>query len=333
MRILVTGAAGFIGSHLCEALLHEGHSVVGLDAFVPYYPRAVKEANLSISLADPDFTFHELDLRTADLLPIVMSVDAVIHEAAMPGLPQSWTHFDAYAECNLLATQRLAEAARRTGLQRFVYISTSSVYGKSAVGAENAPLAPVSPYGVTKLAAENLLRAYADAFSMPLVVLRYFSVYGPRQRPDMAYHRFIRAMLDGTQITVFGDGSATRTSTYISDCVRGTIQALERGSNNAVYNLGGKWALSVMETIRLLAELVGVEPELAYAPTRPGDQTETRAIIDKARAELGYEPTVQPFGGLSRQVDWQRSHESRLGPSRRGADPDLERDPALSPHP
>lgn len=321
MRVLVTGAAGFIGSHLCEALLQDGYSVVGLDSFVPYYARAIKEANLATCLAHPAFTFCELDLRTDDLLGIVRGVDAIVHEAAMPGLPQSWTAFDAYMSCNLLATQRLAEAGRQVALRRFVHVSTSSVYGARAVGDEDSAVAPISPYGVTKLAAENLALAYAQAFGLPVTVLRYFSVFGPRQRPDMAYHRFIAALLDGRPITVFGDGSATRTSTYVADCVRGTIQALERGVDKGVYNLGGRWPITVTDAIRHLAEVIGTEPQLVYVPPRPGDQVETRAVIDKAQSQLGYEPTVTPLEGLALQVKWQRA---RVTPVAHATDPRLE---------
>src|SRR5947209_2120407 len=245
MKCLVTGAAGFIGSHLCERLLQAGHDVAGVDAFIPYYPRAVKEANLAAARAHPAFTFHELDLRDAPLELVVGEADVVFHLAAVPGLAQSWTRFDLYEGCNVSATQRLLEAARKSpALKRFVYASTSSVYGRYAAGDEAIPARPISPYGVTKLAAENLCRAYAEEQELPLVVLRYFSVYGPRQRPDMGYHRFIRALLDGEPVTIYGDGQQVRGNTYVADCVEATVAAAQAVPGE-VYNVGGGEAATV----------------------------------------------------------------------------------------
>ena len=220
MRILVTGVAGFVGSHIGERLLTEGHDVVGLDAFTDYYSTAVKERNLAGLLDQPGFTFHRLDLRTDPLGPALDGVEAVIHEAAMPGLPRSWQDFEGYLGCNVLAVARLLEACRAAGVQRFLHASTSSVYGLEAVGDESMPVRPISPYGVTKLAAEHLLQAHVATFGFPAVIVRYFSIFGPRQRPDMAYHRFIEAMLDGRPITVFGDGEQARSNTFVTDAVR-----------------------------------------------------------------------------------------------------------------
>src|SRR5437588_6329073 len=227
MRYLVTGAAGFIGSHLSERLLALGHEVVGLDCFVPYYPKPLKERNLAEAKKHPKFQFLPLDLRADDLKPAVDGVDVVYHLAAMPGLVASWTEFDLYLGCNVTATQRLLEAVKGSkSLKRLVYGSTSSVYGRFASGDETLPTKPVSPYGVTKLAGEHLCRAYADAFGLPVVALRYFSVYGPRQRPDMGYHKFMRALLDGQPVTVCGDGQQVRGNTYVDDCVAATVAAV-----------------------------------------------------------------------------------------------------------
>ena len=310
MRIVVTGAAGFIGSTLAEALVAAGHDVVGLDAFIDYYPRPMKEANLAGLAAAPGFRFAELDLRTADLDPWLDGADAIIHEAAMAGLMRSWTDLELYASCNILATNRLIEAAMRAGIRRFVLASTSSVYGKEAVGDEDHPLEPSSPYGITKLAAEKLVLAHAANSGFPGTIIRYFSIYGPRQRPDMAYHKFIEALLDGQPITVFGDGEQTRSNTYVDDAVAGTLRALERGAVGGIYNIGGGRTVTLNEAIGLIAGHLGVEPVIHREPARPGDQRHTSADIGRARTVLGYEPTVEPAEGFGRQVAW---HVARRG--------------------
>ena len=312
MRIAVTGAAGFIGSSLAEALVADGHEVVGLDAFVPYYPREVKEANLTRLLAAPGFRFTELDLRTDDLASWLDGADAVIHEAAMAGLMRSWTDLELYVSCNLLATNRLIEAATRAGVRRFILASTSSVYGREAVGDEDQRLEPVSPYGITKLACEKLVLAHVAASGLPATIVRYFSIYGPRQRPDMAYHRFIEAMSDGEPITVFGDGEQTRSNTYIDDAVRGTIAALERGEVGGIYNIGGGRTITLNEAIAIIAGHLGVDPVIRTEPARPGDQRHTSADIGRARSRLAYEPTTDPHDGLGRQVAWQRGSRANL---------------------
>ena len=204
--ILVTGAAGFIGSHLVDRLLADGRTVVGVDCFTDYYPRAVKERNLAGARGSDAFTLVEADLRTADLRPILDGVDAVVHEAAMGGLVRSWSSFESYLSCNVLGTQRLVEAIRDVGVPHLVHASTSSVYGRASSGDEDRVPAPDSPYGVTKLAAEHLIQAYRRNFDLPMTILRYFSIYGPRQRPDMGYHIFIDRILRGETITVYGTG-------------------------------------------------------------------------------------------------------------------------------
>jgi nucleoside-diphosphate-sugar epimerase len=307
MRILVTGAAGFIGSHLSEALLNEGHEVVGLDAFVETYPRAQKEANLAAAIEHPRFAFHEADLRFADLEPLIDGIDAVVNEAAMAGLVKSWRDIDAYATNNVSGLGRLLEASRNVGVQRFVQISTSSVYGTEAVGDEDRPLRPVSPYGVTKLAAEHLVRCYAEAYGLPAVVLRYFSIYGPRQRPDMAYHIFIEALLNGQPIVVYGDGEQSRSNTYIADCVAGTMRALESAAIGETYNIGGGREITLNEALEILADEVGATPRIERREARTGDQRRTSADIGRAREGFGYEPSVDPKEGLRRQVAWHRS--------------------------
>jgi len=306
MRILVTGVAGFVGSHVAERLLTDGHQVVGLDAFTDYSPRAIKERNLGPILARPGFTFHELDLRTDPIVEAIDGVEAVVHEAAMPGLPRSWQDVEAYLDCNVLGVARLLEACRTVGVRRFLHASTSSVYGLEAVGDESMPLRPISPYGVTKLAAEHLILAHVATFGFPATIVRYFSIYGPRQRPDMAYNKFIEALLDDRPITLFGDGEQSRSNTFISDAVAGTVAALEGGRIGEIYNIGGGESLTVNQAIATIAELVGTEPRIERREAQPGDQRRTGAITTRAERTFGYRPTIGARDGLRAQVAWQR---------------------------
>ena len=306
MKCLVTGAAGFIGSHLCERLLADGHSVIGVDAFIPYYPRAVKEANLAACRAQPGFAFHALDLRTDELRGLLDGAEVVFHLAAMAGLAKSWTDFELYQSCNLTATQRLLDATRRAdSVRQFIYASTSSVYGRFASGDETLPTRPISPYGVTKLAGENLCRAFHEEHGLPLIVLRFFSVYGPRQRPDMGYHRFIAALLEGTPISVFGDGHQVRGNTYISDCVEATIAAL-RAPLGETYNVGGGESASVWDILQKLEAITGRKAQVRREPARPGDQRHTFADTGKLHRHVGWQPRMGLDAGLAEQVAWQR---------------------------
>jgi nucleoside-diphosphate-sugar epimerase len=312
MKCLVTGAAGFIGSHLCERLLHDGHDVAGLDAFIPYYPRPLKEANLAGFRDHPRFAWHELDLRRDDLAEALDGVEVVFHLAAMAGLPKSWTEFDLYESCNISGTFRLLEALRgKRHLHRLVHVSTSSVYGRYSSGDETLPTRPISPYGVTKLAGENLCRAFAEEHGLPLVVLRYFSVYGPRQRPDMGYYRFIRAMLHGDPVTVFGDGLQMRGNTYVDDCVAATVAALSAPLGET-YNVGGGETVSVWDVLNKLEHILGRKPIILREGARPGDQRYTTADTTKLWRHLGWKPCVGLDDGLLRQVEWQRGIELRV---------------------
>lgn len=311
LSLLLTGPAGFIGSHLADRLLADGHSVVGVDCFTDYYPRSVKEANLAGALGQPGFRFVEGDLRTMDLRPLVEAAECVVHLAAMGGLLKSWTAFEEYQGCNILATQRLLEAMREVGGgRRLVHVSTSSVYGRESSGDETQVTAPDSPYGVTKLAAEHLVRAYHRNFAVPMTILRYFSIYGPRQRPDMGYHIFIDRILRGENITVFGDGNQTRGNTYIDDCVEATVRAIGHGPTGEAFNVGGGEMISAIGAIRLIEELTGRAADLAYAPARPGEQSHALADTAKARATFGWAPRVGIRAGLAAQVAWQAD---RLG--------------------
>lgn len=307
MRALVTGAAGFIGSHLCEALVAEGHQVVGLDAFIPYYPREVKEDNLEWLLEQSRFAFYELDLRTDDLSAALDGVEVVFHIAAMGGLLLSWTNFDLYMTCNIEATQKLLEASRRLGsVEQFIYASTSSIYGSNVVGPETTIPEPVSPYGITKLAAEYLVRTYDVQFGLPSTVLRYFSVYGPRQRPDMGYYIFIDSILSGRPITIFGDGNQLRGNTYVTDIVQATLLAHHKFERGAVYNIGGAEEISANRVIALLEEITGKRAQIQYGPARPGEQQRSLADTRLAQANLGFVPQMPLREGLTEQVEWQR---------------------------
>lgn len=306
MRVIVTGAAGFLGSHVCEGLLDGGHEVVGIDAFIDYYPRVIKERNIEGLLGRERFTFLEADLRSVELLSTLAGSDAVVHLAAMAGLARSWEDLELYAGCNLLATGRLLDAMREAGVRRLVHASTSSVYGTEAVGDETRPLRPISPYGVTKLAAEHLVAAHAAAFGLDTVILRFFSIYGPRQRPDMAYQRFIEAILDGRPIEVYGNGEQSRSNTYVGDAVQATLAALERGRSGAIYNIGGGRSITLNEAIALIADAIGERPTTIHQPARPGDQRHTAADVSLAMRELDWRPETMPADGLAQQVAWQR---------------------------
>ena len=307
-RCLVTGAAGFIGSHLSEALLAKGHEVVGIDAFIPYYPRPIKEKNLEKARGSRHFQFHELDLRTAALGPVVDGCDVIFHEAAMAGLMKSWSEFELYASCNMIATKRLLEAARDAKVPQVIHISTSSVYGKEATGPEDSPLTPFSPYGITKVAAENLCRAFQANFGLPVTILRYFSVYGPRQRPDMAYNILIRNLFKDESFTMYGDGEQTRSNTFAADCVNATILAYEKRSValGEVFNVGGGEIVTLNQVIRTLEEITGKKARIERKPPRPGDQKHTAANFQKASRILGYHPSTRVLDGLKAQVAWEK---------------------------
>jgi len=306
-KCLITGAAGFVGSHLCEQLLARGHEVIGIDAFIPYYPRQLKESNLQESQKNSSFTFHEVDLRVDPLDSLLEGVDCVFHLAAMAGLRRSWSEFDSYMTCNIQATQRLLEAAIFQNIGHFTQISTSSVYGRFATGDETSPLSPMSPYGLTKLASENLCWAYAANYNLPVTVQRLYSVYGPRQRPDMGYNIFIRSILDGETITIDGDGNDSRSNTFVTDCVQGIIAAFEKPEQSIgeTFNIGGGDEVNVNQVLAILAELTGKTPRIAYGPPRAGDQKRTVANFNKAHQLLGYNPTTTIREGLKAQLEWQ----------------------------
>ena len=310
---LVTGVAGFIGSTLAEGLLQAGHTVVGVDALTDYYPPDLKRRNLGELRGWPGFSFHEENLLSADLGERLRGVDVVFHLAAQPGVRKSWGGtFATYLDNNVAATQRLLEAARGTAITRFVYASSSSVYGSATdLPVREATLPhPISPYGVTKLAAEHLCSVYAQAFGVPTVSLRYFTVYGPRQRPDMAFNRFVKAILNGDAIELYGDGEQTRDFTFVADAVAATVAAADAdlaGGKGRVYNVGGGSQVTVNHVIELLERITGKRALISRQPAQPGDARDTFADCSAARADLGYRPSVALDTGLEALVRWQAS--------------------------
>ncbi len=313
MRCLVTGAAGFIGSHLCEKLLDAGYEVSGLDNFDPYYSRQVKESNLVTARQHPNFQFYELDLTSGVLAPALEGVETIFHLAARPGLLRSWSEFDCYMQANLQATQRLLEAIRQLpNFKQFIQGSTSSIYGAEANEAEEATPHPVSPYGLTKLAAEHLCQSYATNFDLPLSILRFFSVYGPRQRPDMGYHIFIERISTGQFIKIFGDGQQRRGSTYVGDIIEAIYLAHHRFEPGSIYNIGGGEETSALQVVQLIEEIIGRSAQIEFGPVRPGEQSRALANTTRAREKLGFVPQWGIRAGLEAQVAWQlknKSHE------------------------
>jgi UDP-glucose 4-epimerase len=308
MKALVTGAAGFIGSTLAERLVDEGVDVVGIDCFTDYYPRPVKERNVSRLLASPRFRFVESRIQDADLPSLVADRTHVFHLAAQAGVRKSWGRdFAIYTENNIEATQVLLEAlARAPALERLVYASSSSVYGDNTPMPfrEDQMTQPVSPYGVSKLAAEQLCHLYHANFRVPAVSLRYFTVYGPRQRPDMGFHKFLRATILGEPIAVFGDGEQTRDFTFVKDAVAATIAAATKGVPGRVYNIGGGSRVSVNEVLDLIGRIAGRRPGVRVDPAQKGDMRHTYADTSLARADLGFAPAVALEEGLAAEYRW-----------------------------
>ncbi len=316
MRFLVTGAAGFIGSAVCERLLAQGHEVVGVDCFTDYYPRRLKEANLAPSRDHRSFRFLEDDILDLDLPRLLGEVEVVIHLAAQAGVRASWgAEFTHYTHHNILATQALLEAAKEAGLGRLVYASSSSVYGDTddLPMREDSLCRPVSPYGVTKLAAEHLCSLYHHNFGLDTVSLRYFTVYGPRQRPDMAFHRFIKALLTGGEIRLFGDGSQSRDFTYVDDIVEATIAAAAvPQARGGIFNLGGGARVSVNQVIAWLEEITGRRAVVRRLEVAKGDVRQTEADTSRARRVLGFAPRYHLKRGLAREVAWVEENLSLL---------------------
>ncbi len=308
-RVVVTGAAGFIGSHLCERLLADGHEVVGIDSFSDYYDRGRKEQNLERARTSSSFALEELDLVDGDLRGPLTGARVVFHLAGQPAVRPSWgSHFDRYVRDNILATQRLLEALRNADVERLVFAGSSSVYGDAEVfpTKESTLPRPISPYGMTKLAAEHLAFVYMRNFGIPSVSLRYFTVYGPRQRPDMGFSRFMTALQNGEEIEVYGDGEQTREFTYVSDAVDGTVKAATADVAGQIVNLGGGSRVTVNRVLDTLDEISQIKARRRYMPAAPGDPRHTGASINVARERLGWEPRVSLREGLAQQWEWFR---------------------------
>ena len=309
MKSIVTGAAGFIGSHLAERLIREGHEVCGVDSFLENYPRCFKESNLSHLTGHSRFEFVEGDLARLNLAELLRDVTTIFHLAAQPGVRASWgNEFAHYTHNNILATQLLLEACKDKRIKKFVYASSSSVYGDT----EDLPMReeggarPVSPYGMSKLAGEHLCYLYWKGFGVPTVSLRYFTVYGPRQRPDMSFHIFMRALLANEEIPLYDDGGQSRDFTFCSDIVEGTLAAALYPGSGEVFNLGGASRITLSEVIGMLETISGRKAKVRKMARQKGDVRHTEAQISRAREKLGFAPRVKLFEGLPQEWDWIR---------------------------
>ena len=311
MRCVVTGAAGFVGSSIADQLLAQGHEVVGVDCFIDYYPREMKLKNIEQARGNSKYTFLESNLLNLNLEELCEGVDWVFHQAAQAGVRASWGEsFSIYTDNNIRATQRLLEAAKservRGTLKKIVYASSSSVYGSSETlpTTEETLPAPVSPYGVSKLAAEHLMVLYAKEFGVPTVSLRYFTVYGPRQRPDMAFRKFLTAALKDESIVLYGNGEQSRDFTFIKDIVTANIEAAKTNAKPLVYNVGGGSRVTVNEVIKKMEDILGRKISIDYRPRALGDAMHTGADTTLARTSFGYAPTTSVEEGLRAEAEW-----------------------------
>ena len=315
MNALVTGVAGFIGSHLAERLLAQGATVVGLDSFTDYYARELKEANLATLRTHRNFRLVESAIQDAEWSQVLSGVTHVFHLAAQAGVRKSWgSDFRVYTACNIEATQVLLDACRSASLQRIVYASSSSVYGDAVAipMREDARPQPVSPYGVTKLAAEHLCHLYWANFKLPTVALRYFTVYGPRQRPDMAFNRFLRAIHTGRPITLYGDGEQTRDFTYVDDAVTATVAAANHGVPGCVYNVGGGSRVSMNHVVTLMTRCTERTPIVERGAPQEGDMRDTYADTTRARDDLRFAPSVTLEQGIEAEYQWLSAAPARI---------------------
>jgi nucleoside-diphosphate-sugar epimerase len=302
-HVVVTGAAGFIGSHLCEALLADGREVVGVDSFTAHYDRALKELNLEAPRQREGFSLLDADLTDAEVAQAVGEADVVFHLAARPGVRDSWDDFSDYVQSNIVGTKAILDACCHAGA-RLVYASSSSVYGdaEQLPVTEDMPLRPISPYGASKVMTEKMAGAYAAAQGLETVGLRYFTVYGPRQRPDMGLSRFIEAAVAGAELPIFGDGRQLRDFTYVGDIVAATIAAAEVGSPGGLYNVASSHPVPLLEVLDTLGSVLGGDLRLRFEDTKRGDVRDTHASTELARRELGYRPGMPLAEGVAAQV-------------------------------
>ena len=311
MKALVTGCAGFIGSSITDYLLKNGYQVVGIDCFTDYYSRSIKESNISNAINNEKFTFIEKNLLEIDDYP---DVDYIFHQAAQAGVRASWgQNFDIYLENNIKATQKLLEYYKDKKIDKFVYASSSSVYGDidDLPMHETSYLRPHSPYGVTKLAAENLCVLYHKNYAVPTISLRYFTVYGPRQRPDMGINKFVSSVLDNKEITIYGDGTQTRDFTYIDDVVQANIHAAKSDANGEIFNVGGGNTISVIDLIRLIEKNTGELANIRYIEKQKGDVRDTLADVTKIRNIFNWSAKTDIKTGIKRYIEWYKNNAQK----------------------
>jgi len=303
MTLCVTGAAGFIGSHLCELALAMGTRVVGIDCFLEdSYDSSIKKRNITKFRTNPLFEFYEIDMSSSIFPKIVENCNQVVHLAAMPGLMKSWQNPSLYIKHNIQATINLIESLKVDRIESFILGSTSSVYGLNATGESNSTLEPISPYGATKLSAEFIAQSYMRSSGLPLQILRFFSVYGPRQRPDMAYDIFIRKVINSEEITVFGDGEQSRSNTYVLDICNSILQSLKLGGVGNILNISGIERISLNHAIRTIEDVLGKKAKLTYKPARQGDQRQTHGVSLEAWKSIRYFPQTDFRTGLENQI-------------------------------
>jgi len=309
-RVLVTGAAGFIGSNLCERLIADGYHVTAIDSFTDYYNPARKHRNLSDIISHKNFELIEEDINSCDIREIIGDSGAVFHLAAQAGVRMSWgKEFSVYVDSNILTTQKILEALKENKRTKLVYSSSSSVYGETdkLPMREDQRLKPVSPYGVTKLSGEHLCELYRINFGVNAVSLRYFTVYGPRQRPDMAFSRFIIAALTGGEIEIYGDGRQTRDFTFVSDAVEANMAAMLYDGKETIFNIGGGSRVSVLEVLEILKNRISNDFDISFLDRAKGDVLDTWADTSSAKRELGFSPRIDLKEGIEREIDWYRN--------------------------
>ncbi len=311
-QITVTGAAGFIGSTLTENLLKIGHNVKGIDSFTNYYSVKIKEKNIENCLKNPNFSLIREDLETVNLSEIFQNSEYIFHLAAQPGVRKSWgKDFDIYNQNNIIITQKILESLKNNSiLKKFVIASSSSVYGTQfgMMNEEESLTRPVSPYGVTKLAAENLTNLYHQNYGIPTIALRYFTVYGPRQRPDMAFTRFLYSIIKNKEFSIYGDGEQTRDFTYIDDIVSGTIAAATSNSVGEILNLGGGSVIPLKKIIEIIKDMTGKDLKIKFGNEQKGDVKHTNADISKSKNLIGYKPKTDIKTGLKLQFDYIKNN-------------------------